>query len=183
MITVPIIQLLFFYWAVGGNPIGLKIGIVNEEIKSYDDCLDKSLITAATADYRCRLYKVSCQFLIELHDDVAIKIFYKNLSDAKADAKKGKIIGIIHFASNFTDSLQTVHKLRKHADKGSRTNGKINFYLDQTNQQLSVYIMRKLYETYTSYSETTMVSCKLPKRLYNIPIEYQQPIFGENSFF
>lgn len=70
----PIFQLICFYVAVGGNPIGLKVGIVNDEVNNFDDCFNSSLITTYVHDYSCDLHKVSCRFINQINDSVAIKV-------------------------------------------------------------------------------------------------------------
>lgn len=175
---VPIIQIVFFYLAIGGNPIGLKLGIVDHEITSFDDCTNSSLITTFVHDDTCDLHKVSCRFLNDLTDDVAIKVFYNSVDEAYADARRGRIIGIIAFAENFTESLTHVHEMRGKADEVTRNNSKIKIYMDQTNQQLTFFLQRRLYDVYKMYSEDMLVDCDLPKKLDNVPIEFLQPIYG-----
>lgn len=164
--------------AIGGNPIGLKIGIVDDEIASYRDCTNSSLISTFVHDGTCDLHKVSCRFLNELDDDVAIKVFYDTFEEAYADARKGKVIGIIHFAANFTESLTEVHDLRGKADDVSRNNSKMKFYMDQTNQQLTFFLQRRLYDVYKQYSQNMLIDCELPRKLDNVPVEFLQPIYG-----
>lgn len=179
MLIVPIIQIVFFYWAIGGNPIGLRLGIVDHEIASYDDCLNSSLITTFVHDDNCDLHSVSCRFLTQLTDDIAIKVFYDSYEEAYEDAKKGNIIGIIEFAPNFTASLVDVHENRNQAEPGSRVNRKIGITMDQTNQQLTFFLQRNLYNVYKNYSENMLGDCNLPRKLDNIPIDFLGPIYGE----
>lgn len=175
---VPIIQILFFYLAIGGNPIGLKLGIVDHEIISYQDCTNSSLITTFIHDDTCDLHKVSCRFLNEINDDIAIKVFYPTFEEAYADARRGNIIGIIEFASNFTESLMEVHDLPGKADEVSRSNSKMKIYLDQTNQQLTFFLQRKLYDAFVRYSENMLIDCNLPRKLDSMPIDFRKPIYG-----
>lgn len=179
LLIVPIMQIVFFYWAIGGNPIGLKIGIVDNEITSYDDCLNPSLITTFVHDDTCDLHQVSCRFLTQLTDDIAIKVFYDSYEAAYEDARKGEIIGIIEFPTNFTASLVDVHENRNNAEPGSRINKRIGITMDQTNQQLTFFLQRNLYNVYKNYSENMLGECNLPRKLDNIPIEFLGPIYGE----
>lgn len=175
------IQIIFFYLAIGGNPIGLKLGIVDDEISSFQECTNSSLITTFVHDDTCDLHKISCRFLNELHDDVAIKVFFKTFEEAYAEAKKGNVIGIIVFASNFSESLNEVHELRGKTDEFTKSNSKMKIYLDQTNQQLTFFLQRSLYDVYVEYSQSMLIDCGLPKKLDSIPIDFQQPIYGTYS--
>lgn len=70
----PIFQLVCFYVAVGGNPKGLRLGVVNEEVGNYRECYNDSLVTTFVHDSTCDIHKVSCRFLDQLNDSVAIKV-------------------------------------------------------------------------------------------------------------
>lgn len=155
----------------------MKLGIVDDEIASYADCTNSSLITTFVHDDTCNLHKVSCRFLNQITDDIAIKVFYKTFEEAYADAKKGNVIGIIQFSSNFTESLMEVREPGED-DEVTRSNSKMKIYLDQTNQQLTFFLQRKLYDAFKEYSENLLIDCNLPKKLDNFPIVFLQPIYG-----
>lgn len=68
------IQILCIYAALGGDPKGLKIGVVNEELLDYKDCANQSYVTAFPQNAECYLHKVSCRYLDHLNDSVVIKV-------------------------------------------------------------------------------------------------------------
>jgi hypothetical protein len=74
IIFFPIIQILCIYGALGGDPKGLKIGIVNDELSNYKDCINQSYVTAFPQNAECHMNKISCRFLHHLNDSVAIKV-------------------------------------------------------------------------------------------------------------
>lgn len=95
--------------------------------------------------------------------------FYDKFEDAYADAKKGKIIGIIHFASNFTESLQEIRDMPRYASNGSLLNREIAVYLDSTDQRLTFFLNWKLLKTFVEFAEEIMRDCEYPIKLWNIP--------------
>ncbi|XP_053672048.1 ABC transporter G family member 20 [Anopheles nili] len=175
----PIFQLVSFYIAVGGNPKGLRLGIVNEELTNIRHCFNESLMTTYyREDYECDLYKVSCRFLEKLNRSVAIQEYYDTYEDAYRDARKGKILGFIHFSENFTESLQDVRDNVRDADDGSFHTSEIKVYLDKSDQQITFFIEKKLLQTYREFAESLMTDCRLPKQLANIPITFETPVYG-----
>lgn len=68
------LQCTCFYLAIGDNPKNLKIGIVNDEVDSYEDCFNTSLITTYVHDYECDLNKVSCRYLSRIPPDLAKQV-------------------------------------------------------------------------------------------------------------
>lgn len=60
---------------MGGNITGLKLGVVNHEIKSIEECKNQSLITAEVKNFKCSLQKVSCNFFMEFEAAELVKFF------------------------------------------------------------------------------------------------------------
>lgn len=178
MTIVPILQIVFFYLAIGGNPIGLKLGVVNDEVMNFKECFNTSLITTFVHDDTCDLHKISCRFLHEINDSIAIKVFYDTYEKALADAKSGKIIGFIYFASNFTESLDLVQQDGRFSDDGSADNSKIQIRMDQSDLQLTFFLQAKFYQTYKKFSQNMMSDCELPINLGNVPVTFEDPIYG-----
>lgn len=181
---MPVIQLFLFYYTIGGNPKGLKIGIVDHEIIDYSECNKDTLISTFSYDFTCDLYLISCRFLNELTDDIATKVFYTSFDEAYKDAKRAKLIGIIQFDANFTESLEEVRNNPDDATDQARENSLIKIYMDQTDLQLTYFLQRRLYDVYKNYSQNVLSDCNLPKKLDNIPINFEKPIYGNyNSDF
>jgi hypothetical protein len=178
MAIVPILQIVFFYMAIGGYPIGLKFGVINEEVAQYEDCFNTSLITTIAHDDTCDLNKVSCRFLHELNDSIAVKVPYTSYDEAFKDAKKGKIIGFMYFARNFTESLDSVQASGRFADDGSAENSRIAIRMDQSDLQLTFFLQARFYMTYKKFSQSMMADCNLPIKLGDIPVSFEEPIYG-----
>lgn len=178
---MPTVQILFFYFAIGGNPIGLKLGVVNHEIGSYhEDCLKSTYENSSALhhDGDCDLHKISCRFLNLIGDDIAIKVFYSTHEDAYDDAKRGNVIGIIEFEINFTESWSKVHVSHQSVEDITLSNSQIKIHLDKTNQQLTQFLQGKIFEVYKKFAETMMLACHLPRNLNNLPIAFLKPIYG-----
>jgi ABC-2 family transporter protein len=178
LLFFPIFQLVCFYVAVGGNPIGLKIAIVDDEVNSYKDCANTSLITTILHDDTCDLHKISCRFINQINDSVAIKHFYSSFDEAYADARRGKIMGVIHFEKNFTESLSNLRDDGRNANLGSFKNSEIKIYMDKSDQQLTFFLEKKLRQTYLEFSQHLMRDCEFPIKLGNIPMDFLDPIYG-----
>lgn len=174
----PIFQLVCFYVAIGGNPIGLKIGIVDSEVSSYRECYNKSLITTFAHDDTCDLHKISCRFINHINDSVAEKYYYDTFEEAYADAKKGNLMAVIYFAKNFTESLTEIRDDGRDANEGSFLNSEVQIFMDKSDQQLTFFLEKKLRETYLEFTQGMMADCKFPIKLGNIPIDFETPIYG-----
>lgn len=174
----PIFQLVCFYVAVGSNPIGLKLAIVNDEVRNIADCMNSSLVTTRINNDTCDLNKVSCRFINQLNDSVAIKHYYQTFDEAYRDAKKGKVIGVIYFAKNFTESMSVIRDDGRFAEEATFFSSEIQVYMDKSDQQLTFFLEKKLRQTYQEFTEKLMSDCEYPVKLGNIPINFEPPIYG-----
>lgn len=177
--VVPVIQILFFYLAIGGNPIGLKIGIVDDEITDYSECKNSSLITTFVHDYMCDMSLISCRFLERIDSHVGDKRFFQTYDEAYSEARKGNIIAILHFSSNFSQSVQESIENKETRDLGTRLNRIISISMDQTNQQLTSFLRQQFFEIYQNYSRELMSDCEYPVELETVPLHLMKPIYGE----
>jgi ABC-2 family transporter protein len=180
--SLTVVNLVLFSWSVGGDPKGLKIGIVNHEIENYADCFDDSYSTVIyrEEEYTCDLQKISCRFLKKLTNDFAIMKFYKNFDDAFKDVQTAELIGFIEFKSNFSKSQQYFLSKEVEIDENILDDREIKIYLDETNSQFSVFLKRNFYDIFKNYSVELMKECKYPLKLESTGINFMNPIsFGD----
>lgn len=53
--------------------------------------------------------------------------------------------------------------------------------MDRTDQLITYFLDKKLLESYTEFSEQLMIDCKMPMKLGNIPMIFNDPIYGSND--
>lgn len=178
LLLFPLLQCTCFYLAIGDNPKSLRLGVVNDEVADWRECFNSSLRTSFVHDYTCDLHLVSCRYLTSIPADIATLVYYDTEAEAYADAHQAKIIGYVHFASNFTDSLAEIRDEGRHASVGSFEMGEIRIRLDNSNQQISYFLERRLREIYGEFAQDLMSDCEFPKKLSSIPVRFETPIFG-----
>lgn len=96
--------------------------------------------------------------------------FFNSFDDAYRDAKRGNIIGIVQFSSNFTKSLTYFND---DVDKDFSDNGVIQVFLDQTDLQMASLVRRQIFDTYMRFSESLMRSCGKARKAGNMPIVFE----------
>lgn len=74
VLTLPIIASITLHYGVGGQIKDMSLGFVNNEIESFDECFNRSLVTSEIQGFDCRLNKVSCIFMDEFSDEIATKV-------------------------------------------------------------------------------------------------------------
>ncbi|XP_004530724.1 ABC transporter G family member 23 [Ceratitis capitata] len=178
MLLFPIIQLTCFYLAIGKTPTNLKIGIVTQEVNDYTICFDRNLRTVYNYNDTCEFDKISCRYINELGDDIAERVYYKTEDEAYSAAKRTEVLGYIMFPSNFSESIKTRMEDGRYADDGTVENSEMSVHIDMTDQQIGYFIERKLRDSFGSFVKGVLTDCNLPTGLGNIPIQFQEPVYG-----
>lgn len=160
ILVVPILTIVFTYWAIGGHPIGLKLAVTGPAVELLKDCSNVSNVHFN----KSKIFN-TCEFLMEIRRLQIELIIYDQFERAYRDAKKGKVSGIIDvdLETNTTD-----------LDNDNR----IDVYLDQTNYPCSEFLGKRLFLAYQNFSENLMTRYNLPRRLRNVPINFETPIYG-----
>lgn len=109
---------------------------------------------------------------------IRIQIHFSSKEEAYAEAKQANIIGFVHFASNFTESIKDILDNNRDAMNGSFENREIQVRLDMSNQQVAFFLERKLREAYGEFAQKLMLDCELPRALATIPINFKKPVYS-----
>jgi hypothetical protein len=180
--------LLSFIFATGGNPEGLRLGIVNDEIINISECYNKSLVTAFPHDYQCDIRLASCRFIDEITSDVGEKIYFQKYEDAFREGKKGNLHAIIHISANYTQSVQkllsTSDYENEEIEDAELLSREIQINMDQSNSQISLFIYQKLFDSFATYLKKLMKDCHVSEKIMSNPVKFEKPIYGNfNSNF
>jgi hypothetical protein len=159
-----------FYLTIGSDPIGLKIGIVNNEVKNISECSDPLLKMTTIADFTCRVSKISCRFINSFNESIATKKFYTNFSEAYEDVRKGVIVGLINFPANFTSSMKPLNEWEDFLGNYT-SNGEIQVYLDQSDRQITFFLKQNIFDTFEEFLKNLMRDCGKSMKVGSLPIQ------------
>lgn len=106
------------------------------------------------------------------------QIHFDSTEEAYIESKKANIIGFVHFAPNFTESIKDILDNSREALPGSFEKREIQVRLDMSNQQVAFFLERKLHEAYRTFAQNLMADCELPKALASIPVRFEHPIYS-----
>lgn len=131
--ALPVMQVILFCMAIGRDPTGLKLAIVNHEMnytnQTYQNCSFES---------GCKFNHLSCRYLHELKNDTIVKTYYPDPESAVGAVKRGDAWGALYFTENFTDALVARLALGKDADDETLDQSEIRVWLDMSSK---FYIM------------------------------------------
>ncbi|XP_067618851.1 ABC transporter G family member 23 isoform X2 [Eurosta solidaginis] len=166
--ALPVMQVILFCLAIGRDPTGLNLAIVNNEMNDTDTCYWED---------SCHFTHLGCRYLSHLYDTME-KTYYTELDDAKNAVKVGKAWGVIYITENFTDAFVARAALGRDADEETIDQSEIKVWLDMSNQQIGVMLNRDIQLAYRDFAMTLLEQCGSNPKLGDVPIQFKQPIYG-----
>lgn len=175
MFIFPIIQIFCFAFAVGKNPNGLKIGIVNNEINDAKFCTEYLRSTNFTfSSNLCYFENLSCYLLNEIQDSTATKIYYNSFDQAFRDAKAGLTSGLISIDSNFT-ILMSERKFdwQPMTEKANDSNI-IQVYLNHEDSIIASFLQHRFFKAFERLNKKMLRQCELNDALEDSSLNIDQ---------
>ncbi|XP_049823696.1 ABC transporter G family member 20 isoform X3 [Aethina tumida] len=174
--ALPVMQVILFCLAIGGDPKGLKLAIVNHE-KPFTN------LTYQECDFEpgCKFGNLSCRYLHSLNTSTMVKQYYETPEYAKEAVRRGEAWGALYFTENFTDALVARMALGKDTDEETLDQSEVRVWLDMSNQQIGVILQRDLQLGYQNFTKDLLRDCEQNPDLAEVPISFKDPIYGSNQ--
>ncbi|EDQ87774.1 uncharacterized protein MONBRDRAFT_9617 [Monosiga brevicollis MX1] len=131
--VLPAIQIILFCLAIGRDPTGLNVAIINEDVGAN--------LTDSHVSY-------STQFLSHLDHKTFNQVTCTSVDEALHKVERGEAWAMYHFGVNYTqDVLERVANIFT-ADEALINASQIHIAMDNTNEQISVVLVEKTMEAY-----------------------------------
>jgi len=194
---IPTVQVSLFCLAIGRDPKGMTLAVVNDEIDGQScstwstECITddpygwKKGISSLFGDVPEENNKnFSCRYLSHLDTEVIKPVYYSDFTKAYDSVASSQHWGMIHFRNNFTASM--VDRMSGMMPGNVVSNqtideSSIHIYLDMTNQQVGYTIQLRLVEAYQAYSESILKACNLSPAVGSMPVVFEKPVYGSNE--
>ncbi|XP_046433884.1 ABC transporter G family member 23 isoform X3 [Neodiprion virginianus] len=171
--ALPVMQVILFCLAIGRDPTGLKIAIVNHEMTWGN--------LSCPIEKNCSFTNLSCRYLKFLDNETMVKEYYPDPTSAKDAVRAGEAWGALYFTENFTDALVARMVLGRDADDETLDQSEIRVWLDMSNQQIGLMLARNLQYTYRDFAKDLLSNCDQNTKLADVPIQFKDPIYGSNE--
>ena len=169
---LPAIQVVFFCVAIGQQPTGLKLGMVNQELKISG--VDKCPVVLGGCSYT----SLGCRIFNDGGDTVEL-VEYKTEVGGLADVENGELWGLIVVKANFSD----VYKQRlinpTRATGQNLKDGSLSVRLDMSNQQVALTLQQWVLRSVENFTTTLLKGCGQPSGSATGPVRFEEPVYGE----
>lgn len=178
----PLLEMIVFFLAIGGDPKGLKLAVVDEELGNFTNCTQYSLfnpiIPILHTDLKCDYHGISCNYLNRINES---KIHYNDMETAMESVKKGATAGVLYFHRNFSRQLQLRLDEGKDASNTTIEESELEVHLDMSNRQIALFLEKNLLQAYLDLEHDIMKACNQSTKLAGIPMQFNNPVFGVNN--
>ncbi|XP_026814673.1 ABC transporter G family member 20 isoform X1 [Rhopalosiphum maidis] len=171
--ALPVMQVILFCLAIGRDPTGLHLAVVNKE-------MDWNTMECPVYD-NCTLNMFSCRYLNALPKDTVVLDYYETPEKAINAVKVGDAWGALYFTENFTDALVARMALGRESDEETLDQSEVRVWLDMSNQQIGLMLNRDLQLSYRDFGQGLLQSCDQNPKLADIPIQFKEPIYGSSD--
>ncbi|XP_037955428.1 ABC transporter G family member 20-like [Teleopsis dalmanni] len=174
IIGLPVMQIILFCYAIGHDPVGLKIAVSNHEMSNEMIFQQSCPIIAG-----CNHTMLSCRYLGMLIQNKSMNVKYLN-SDEEAieEVRRGRAWGVLTFSKNYSMALVERIENGRYADNITIENSNLDVQLDMSNQQISTLLYRDLQYSFFDFVENILADCDLNPRLGRVPVNWNDPIYG-----
>lgn len=124
IIGLPVIQIILFCISIGKDPIGLKVAIVNNELKNSTDMCIPTI--------GCDTSQLSCRFLDHLKNRSLIFLPYETEQEAEYAVQRGWAWGVVSFPANYSEALITRIKYGKDVEDWNLVYSTMNIVMDMS---------------------------------------------------
>jgi hypothetical protein len=153
---IPSVQVALFCLAIGRDPAGLTMAVVNGDAAVMDECAYYSQgcilgnknpqimgYDSGYDGYEGHKANLSCRFMSYINNDFVRPVFVDNLDEALLSVRRGKHWGVMEFRPNYTSALYDrmfgMMELNEPSN-GTLITSDVHVYLDMTNQQVNIKI-------------------------------------------
>ncbi|XP_046683671.1 ABC transporter G family member 23-like [Homalodisca vitripennis] len=170
---LPILQCTLYNLAIGRDPKGLKLAVVNQELEhGLSDCVH----IPATG---CHLdLPLSCRYVDHIRTKTLSLVEVESLEKAEAVVRGNGVWGIIHFGHNYSEALVRRIEDFQDAEEDIIEDAMVNVKLDMSNQYIGNLLRTDLLTSYASFLREVFRDCQWPEQAIDIPIRIEDPIYG-----
>lgn len=133
--ALPVMQVILFCLAIGRDPTGLRLAVVNHEAnytnKSHQEC---------SFAVGCKFKNLSCRYLNSLTNATIVQEYYPDPEAALEAVRIGQAWGAVYFTENFTDALVARIGLGKDSDDETLDQSEVRVWLDMSSKLIMMLI-------------------------------------------
>jgi len=167
---LPAIQVVFFCIAIGQEPAGLRIGVVNQENSNCTSSIGED----------CEFSDLGCKYLNKLQTKLNL-IRFNDTESAEEAVQNGDVWGVLSINRNFSSAYVSRMTAPVSAEQELLDESSLGVRLDMSNQQVALTLKGMIVERFDNFSRSLLQSCNFLPDAGSLPIHWGAPIYGDQE--
>ncbi|VVC43850.1 Hypothetical protein CINCED_3A015312 [Cinara cedri] len=178
LFLLPLVQTYFFNLAIGHDPKGLSIAIVNKELQQRHIGECKPEFYQGCFLNNTHDVLMSCAYVEKMHSKSMKILNYNDVDTALKAVKRNDAWGLLYFPTNYTTSLAARFVNATRTSSLDVELSTVNAWIDLSNQYIGNMVKSSVIYGMQQYLGDALTNCNVSTKVGNIPILFKTPIYG-----
>ncbi|KAJ8686912.1 hypothetical protein QAD02_022706 [Eretmocerus hayati] len=174
----PLVQVTLFFYAIGNDPKGVIVAVVNDEAGHCNNGNILGSVIYDPVESTCDYVDISCRFLDGFDETIMKKKFFDSVEEATRAVEHGKAAGVMHFPANFSQSFQARRDNINSLSDEDIASSEILTRLDMGDRQIGIFLQTSLFEKFLKIHADIVSTCNISRKFVEPPVSFEEPIFG-----
>ncbi|XP_024083047.1 ABC transporter G family member 23-like [Cimex lectularius] len=184
ILLLPAIQSFLFCICFGNDPKvdDLPVAVISEELTALTyNCEHFRHNLTYSPILECNIpYSLPCEFIDRLKEKLNVRL-YDDVDMAKRLASSNKVWGVLYISKNFSTSIEERINNGISTSDADIDESIISVWLDMSSYVMSNLIKRNIGDSVANFVTGIMKTCGIPEKAGDIPVVFQDAIYGSNS--
>ncbi|XP_050422557.1 ABC transporter G family member 23-like isoform X2 [Adelges cooleyi] len=178
LFLLPLVQTYFFNLAIGHDPQGLSIAVVNKEVasKGIAEC-NPDLYSGCFLDDPNSV-TISCAFEDQIKSKTLKITHFDDVRTALAAVRKNYAWGLLYFPVNYTNSMAVRFANATRTSEYHVESSTVQAWIDLSDQYIGNMVKANVLYTTQEFLQGALRRCNVNEKIANIPISFKTPVYG-----
>ncbi|KAL4131486.1 hypothetical protein QTP88_008794 [Uroleucon formosanum] len=178
LFLLPLVQTYFFNLAIGHDPKGLYIAVVNNEMQQRQpgECKPeyyKGCFLDNPGDVI-----MSCAYVDQIKTKSMNILYYDDVDTALKAVKRNDAWGLLYFPSNYTTSMAVRFVNASRTSDVDVDLSTVQAWIDLSDQYIGNMVKANVIFGMQEYLGVALAKCNVSSKIGNTPISFKEPLYG-----
>ncbi|KAL1396672.1 hypothetical protein pipiens_010361 [Culex pipiens pipiens] len=176
ILGLPVGQIVLFCWAIGHDPVGLKVAVAN-----YEQTQANFSLMECPSFPGCNYTMLSCRYLENLKNKSIDVQFYQTEDEAREEVSHGRAWASLVFAHNYSEAVVERSENLRNIKDWTLEAATVGVSMDMSNQQIGTLLFRDIQYAYLDFIQGILKDCDVNPSNGRPPIQWNTPIYGDRD--
>ncbi|XP_025200629.1 ABC transporter G family member 23-like [Melanaphis sacchari] len=178
LFLLPLVQTYFFNLAIGHDPKGLYIAVVNEEIQQRQPGECKPEYYKGCFLDNPQDVIMSCAYVEQMKTKSMNILHYNDVDTALKAVKKNDAWGLLYFPTNYTTSMAVRFINASRTSDLNVELSTVQAWIDLSDQYIGNMVKANVIFGMQEYLGIALNKCNISSKIGNTPISFREPVYG-----